>query len=85
MLRDDQIREANRFMKDVYNLIKRKTITQEWYTAKYHEIQKEVGGNRGRIYWAIRKLKEKGLIVVSQLESGNMVMTNSYKLNYEKE
>ena len=84
MLRDDQIREANEFMKDVYNLIKRKTVTQEWYTAKYPEIQKEVGGNRGRIYWALRKLKEQGLIVVQQLESKNMVMINSYKLNYEK-
>ena len=84
MLRDDQIIEANEFMKDVYNLINRKTVTQEWYTANYPEIQREVGGNRGRIYWALRKLKEKGLIVVSQLESGNMVMTNSYKLTYEK-
>lgn len=85
MLRDDQIKEANVFMMKIYDLIKRKTITQEWYTANYPEIQQEIGGNRGRIYWAIRKLKEKGLIIVSQLESGNMVMTNSYKLNYEKE
>lgn len=84
MLRDDQIQEANEFMRRVYNLIKHKTTTQEWYTATYPEIQKEVGGNRGRIYWAIRKLKDKGLIIVSQLESGNMVMTNSYKLTYEK-
>lgn len=84
MLRDDQIREANEFMKKIYDLIKRKTITQEWYTANYPEIQQEVGGNRGRIYWALRKLKEQGLIVVQQLESKNMVMINSYKLNYEK-